>query len=118
MVLLGMAKPPIGAPKLPKDVALELAMIARVPVDQRDQCCDLIHGSVQIVWELDRRATSTEPGQALIDAAQGARTLYKGLGSLKKQDREWLESIRASNPWYVRNVGELPLSVWPLAHLL
>src|SRR2546421_11244535 len=103
MGLLNIANPPIDPPKLPREVALEVATVARVPPEERDQFCDLLQVSVQSVWTLNRGAT--EPSQALIDAAQGSRTLLRGFGSLNKQDSEWVESVRASNPWYGKKVG-------------
>ena len=113
-----MPKPQIiKPPVLRKDVALQVADVAGVPPEERDQFCELVQGTVQTVWELDRRAVSSKPGQALIDAAHAARTLHKALGSLNKEDREWVEKLLTPNPWYGGELRELPLTVWRLAHL-
>jgi hypothetical protein len=113
-----MPSPPINEPpRLHKDVALQVAHVADVPSAERDQFCELVQGTVQIVWELDRRAVSSKPGQALIDAAQAARTLHKAFGELNREDRDWVERLSAPNSYYMGGLRELPLTVWRLAHL-
>ena len=104
-------------PRLCKDVALQVARVADVPLEEQEQFCELVQGTVQTVWELDTRARSTRPGQALDDAAQAARALHKAFLKLNKQDREWLESFLAPNSYYMGRLRELPLTVWRLAHL-
>jgi hypothetical protein len=77
---------------LPKDVALRVADIARVPAEQREQFCDLVYGTVRIVWDW-HRGESTEPGQALKDAADAVRSLHKQLSKLNQADRRWIETL-------------------------
>lgn len=120
--------------ELPKDVALQVAELARVPREERDQFCDLLYGTVQKVWDW---ASGTEPGQALVDAADAARTLDKQLGKLNKSDRLWVERLVAQTipdentrawfernhghridlPWYDGGLAGLQLTVYRLAHL-
>jgi hypothetical protein len=104
-------------PRLGKDVALQVAHVAGVPSEECDQFCELVQGTVQRVWELDRRARSSKPGQALDEAAQAARALHKAFLKLNKEDREWLESFLAPNSYYMGRLRELPLTIWRLAHL-
>jgi hypothetical protein len=131
-----MSKPHASS-VLPKDVALQVAEVARVPLEERDQFCDLVYGTVQIAWDWYRGALSTEPGQALVDAANAARILHKQLGKLKEADRlwverlviqtipdkdtrEWLERLyrrRIDLPWYDGGLSGLQLTVYRLAHL-
>jgi hypothetical protein len=133
-----MPKSPTHAPPvLPKDVTLRVADVARVPAEERDQFCDLVYGTVRIVWEWSRDAMSTEPGQALVDAAAAARFLHKQLGKLNKADRMWVERLVAQTipdkttrewlerdlghridlPWHDGGLGGLQLTVYRLAHL-
>lgn len=113
-----MPKPLINKPpRLRKDVALEVARVAGVPSEEHDQFCDLVQGTVQTVWELDRRAWPSKPGQALEEAAQAARALHKAFGKLNKQDRARLDKLLVPNPYYIGKLRELPLTVWRLAHL-
>jgi len=122
---------------LPKDVALQVAELARVPPEERDQFCDLLYGSMQNVLGWSGGALSTKPGQALVDAADAVRVLYKQLGKLKETDRlrverlvvqtipdkdtrEWLEQRhrrRIDLPWYDRGLNGLQWTVYKLAHL-
>ena len=111
-----MPNPPIN-PRLDKEVALQVAELADVPSGEIDQFCELVQGTVENVWQIDKRARSSKQGQALIDAAQAARTLYKAFGKLNQQDRDWVESLLARNPWYGGRLRELPLIVWRIAHL-
>ena len=104
-------------PRLRKDVALKVACAAGVPSEEHNQFCELVQGTVQIVWELDARARPTKPGQALDEAAQAARSLHKALLKLSNEDREWLESFLKPNSYYVGRLRELPLTVRRLAHL-
>ncbi len=98
-------------------MALQVAHVAGVPSEERDQFCELVQGTVQTVWQLDGRARPSKSGQALDEAAQAARALHKAFGKLNKQDREWLESFLVPNPYYMGRLRELPLTVWRLAHL-
>jgi hypothetical protein len=132
-----MSKSPTHARSvLPKDVALRVADIARVPAEETDQFCDLVYGTVQIAWDWHRGA-STEPGQALVDAAEAVRILHKQLGKLKEADRLWLERLVAQTspdkdtrewlerlhgrridlPWHDGGLRGLQLTVYRLAHL-
>jgi hypothetical protein len=129
-----MPKPPIDKqPVLPKEVALEVADLARVRTEEeREQFCDLVCGTVQIVWEWDRRALSSTPGQALLDAAEAALILHQQLGNLNENDRAWVERLlvqtvpdkdmrewiekeftgrRVDLPWYGGGLRGLQLSV-------
>ena len=116
-----MSSPPTGKrPRLHKHVALEVARVADVPKEEHDQFCELVQGTVEFVWQLDRRALSSKqskPGQALLDAAQAARTLCKAFGKLNKQDREWVEGLLAKDLRYGGGSWELPLTLWRIAHL-
>src|SRR5262249_20295070 len=105
---------------LAKEVALQVAELARVPRENRDRFCDLLYGTVQKVWDCAGTDSSMEPGLALADAANGARTLHKQIGLMKEADRvrieklvvqtipdkgtrQWLEGIhghRIDLPWY------------------
>jgi hypothetical protein len=112
-----MPSSPITSPRLHKDVALQVADVAHVPLKERDQFCELVQGTVQIVWELDRRARSSKLDQTLDEAAQAARSLHKAFSKLKQHDRDWLEYLLARNSYYSGELRELPLTVWRLAHL-
>jgi hypothetical protein len=104
-------------PRLHKDVALNLARIANVPPEEHDQFCELVQGTVQRVWELDRRGRPSKSGQALDEAAQASRALHKAYLKLNKEDREWLEGFLTPNSHYMGKLRELPLTLWRLAHL-
>ena len=122
---------------LPKDVALQVAELAGVPPEERDQFCDLLYGTVQKVWGWSSGALSTGPGQALLDAADAARILHTQLGKLREADRlrverlvvqtlpdkdtrEWLERLhgrRIDLPWYEGGLNGLQWTVYKLTHL-
>jgi hypothetical protein len=113
-----MTSAPINqTPRLSKDVAMQVADLARIPTEERDQFCELVQGTVEIVWQLDRRARSSKPSQAMDEAAQAARSLHKAFLKLNKEDRERLDSLLAPNSYYTGRLRELPLTVWRLAHL-
>jgi len=113
-----MAKPPIDPPKLSREVALQIAAVACVPSEQREQFCDLVQVTVQTVWELDRRATSSTPGQALIDAAQAARTLHNSAGHPEQAGPRMATTIFGFPTSGTQgSYASCPLTVWRLAHL-
>lgn len=113
-----MPSSPINqTPRLQKDVALQVAHVADIPLEEHDQFCELVQGTVQRVWELDPRARPSNPSQAMDEAAQAARSLHKAFLKLNKEDREWLDSLLAPNSYYTGRLRELPLTVWRLAHL-
>lgn len=86
-----------ASPPLPKDVALQVAGSAGVPHEEHDSFCYLLRGTVQRVWS---RARPAKPGPALVRAADATRTLHEALGSLNKEDREWVEGLLAEHPGY------------------
>jgi hypothetical protein len=47
-------------PVLPMKVRLRVADLARVSDEDREEFCDVIQLPVQLIWELNRRATGTE----------------------------------------------------------
>jgi hypothetical protein len=73
-----MPKAPIHPlPKLPIVLAERLAKLAKVPTNERDEFCELLSDSVLRLWKRDRRAISSKPGEALIQAAKAAQTLQQ-----------------------------------------
>jgi hypothetical protein len=81
--------------ELPNQVAEQIAKLASIPAST-PECqyfCDSLCDSVRRIWERDRRAGLSEPGEALKRAAKAARTLNEAVGSLKKADREWVENL-------------------------
>lgn len=100
-----------------RDVALQVATIARVPTEEREEFCQRVCGSMQMIWERDRRAVTPKPGHALLKAADAASTLNEALGSLNKVDREWIERLLALEPWSEGRLRSLSETVWLLAFL-
>ncbi len=101
-----MPKAPIHPlPKLPRVLAERLAELAKVPTNDRDEFCELISDSALRLWKRDRRAVSSTPGQALIQAAKAARTLQQNFFYMNKQDRDWVENIRHSQMQFM--AGEI-----------
>src|SRR5262249_33095851 len=132
-----MPKSLTHAPVLPKNVALQVADMARVPAEETDQFCDLVYGTVQISGGWRRGAPSTRTGRGLVDAPGRRRVLHTQLSKRKEADRLWLETLvartipskdtrewlerlhgrRIDLPWYDGGLGGLQLTVYRLAHL-
>jgi len=125
-----MPKPPTHPPVLPRDVALRVAGLARVPAQECEPFCDSVCHSVQMVWEQDRRSVSSKPrpGRALVQAAQAARALDEAVCSLNKEDREWVDRLVANHAWLAQEerlrdstepfqINELHRTVWLLSFL-
>jgi hypothetical protein len=104
-------------PVLPVNVRLSIAELARIPDNDRAAFCDVIQLPVQLIWELDRRATGTKAQKALIRAAEAARALHEALANLSLDDRGWVEETWAKWPLYEKWLPALPRSVEALAHL-
>jgi hypothetical protein len=120
---------------IPRQVAEEVADIARVPEDQRELFCDAVCYDVEMIWKRDRRAELLKPGdklsgpgEALKKAAQAARTLDQAFGSLTEADRKWVEKLlnQEDSDSKERLIGRFPLgeplrelsfTVWLLARL-
>jgi hypothetical protein len=66
---------------------------------------------VQGVWKRDRRAESSEPGEALKRAAQAAQILNQAFGSLSKSDLGWVENLLNQEPSWSqeRLLGQEPM---------
>jgi hypothetical protein len=107
-------QPPL---ELLRDVALQVAGVAGIPAEECEEFCQRVCGSMQMVWERDRRVMPSKPGRALLKAADAARTLNEAFGSLNKVDREWVERLLALEPWSEGRLCRLPLTVWLLASL-
>jgi hypothetical protein len=88
-----MPHTPTTTHELPRDVALKLARLAKIPPHEVEGFCDVISNTVNEVWSRDRRAVSFRPGKALIAAATAALNLNKALCSLAAEDRKWLVAI-------------------------
>jgi len=139
MVLSGMAKvvTPTVTP-LPKDLLSQVADVACVPAEKREGFCELVQGSVDLVWTWSRRAFfSTEPGQALVDAAEAARNFHQALLRVNTDDRAWLDRLvqhaipskedrndieeatgrNYELPWYEGGLDGLQRTVYQLARL-
>ena len=97
--------PPQLPPKLPSVLAERLAKLAKVPTNGRDEFCKRISETVLSLWKRDRRAVSSNPGRALIQAAKAARTLQQNFFYMNKQDRDWVENIKRSQMQFV--AGEI-----------
>jgi hypothetical protein len=104
------------SPALCDDVA-RVADLADVPPEKRASFYGLLCGTVHAVQS---RARRTKPGPELIEAADAARTLHEALGSLNKDDREWIERLLAELPEWsdaAISLRNLPQTVWLLATL-
>jgi hypothetical protein len=93
--------PPQLPPKLPSVLAKRLAKLAKVPTNERDEFCKRISETVLSLWKRDRRAVSSKPGRALIQAANAARTLQQNFFYMNEQDRGWVENIMRSQVQFV-----------------
>jgi hypothetical protein len=108
-----ITKPPV----LPMKVRLRVAALALVPKENQKLFCDAIQLPLQLVWELDRRATGTKAQSALIRASEAARALNQAFKKLEPDDREWVEGIWAKWPLYEKWLPVLPRSVEAIEHL-
>ena len=90
-----LPSPPM-LPKLPGVLAERLAKLANVPTDNRHEFCGRISDIVQDICKRDRRQTGQRPGRHLTYAADAARTLQKEFFRIKKDDLDWIETIRQS----------------------
>jgi hypothetical protein len=96
------------------EVILEVARLARVPAERKDEFCDLLQLVRRSVCELVRR---TKPGKALVSAADAARALHEAFDRLNPDDRKWVEQLLAKTPRYNQWVSDLPGSVTALSDL-
>ena len=101
-------------PALPMEVKLQIASLACVPEQNREDFYDLIEMPVARIWQVDRRAVGTEAGGALVRAANAARALHEAFANLNPDDREWVEKTFAITP-YKHWLSPLPRAVTGLA---
>src|SRR5664280_1600668 len=101
---------------LPEGVAKQVAELAGIPAGEFPPFYDAICETVQGIWKTDRRAISSKPGRALIKAAEAARTLNEAICSLNKDDREWVERLKAL-PVYQELSREFLLTVSQIDNL-
>lgn len=67
----------------------------------------------------DRRSTGQEPGRRLRYAADAARTLQKEFSRLSKDDHDWVENIKQSQPQFLAGeIGHTETAIWNLANIL
>lgn len=105
-------------PKLPSNVAMQVAELARVPAGEyerfRDDICRIVHQ----FWVRDRRAGSSKPGRALLKAAEAARILNEAICSLNEEDTKWIERLAAQDPYGRELPRPLLLALWRIDRLL
>jgi len=92
--VLNLSKYP--PPTLLSPLVSRLAKIAKVPAEHRKEFRDRISNAMQNAWKRDRRSTGQKSGARLVYAADAARTLQKEFFRIKKDDRDWIETIRQS----------------------
>jgi len=77
-------------------LTMHLAVIARVPQNERDEFHKRISSAILDIWQRDRRAMGTGPGRLLLATAKAARLLENNFLRLKTDDRDWLENFKQS----------------------
>jgi len=105
-------------PPLPHNDALQIAQLARVPEEEHEQFLRCLHGVVADIWMVERRALGSDPGSALVRAAETARALHKVVSKLAPIDRKWVEHLRRRTYDYNHWLRDVPKTVFQLAHLL
>ena len=103
--------------ELPMDVRLQLADLARVPEEKREEFCNAIRLPLRLVWKLDRRAKGTRAGKALVRTAEAARALHEGFADLNADDRKWIDELLDASLEYKLFLPALPRLVRELEHL-
>jgi hypothetical protein len=91
-----MSKPPTATPLVPDEVLLQLAGLARIPAEEREEFYDFVREGVQTAWELNELANSGRAWNksgALVRAAKAALNLYEELANLKQKERDWVQKI-------------------------
>jgi hypothetical protein len=84
-----MARPQNHEPThLPRRVALQLAKLAKVPKNYREEFCQDISDHTLTIWKTNRHALLDK--LALIETAKAARSLNQKFLRMNKQDREWI----------------------------
>ena len=77
-------------PVLPGPVALQLANLAEVPKNYREEFCQDISDHTLTIWKTNRHALLDK--LALIETAKAARSLNQKFLRMNKQDREWINN--------------------------
>jgi hypothetical protein len=102
----------------PANDLLALADLARIPDNHREAFYDLVHWTIALAWVRDRRSLGSKPGKALHRAAIAARKLYDAVTNMDSDDRDWVEQLRCRTRKYGTKLGELPETIYLIAHLL
>jgi hypothetical protein len=121
-----MPKPPVMLP-LRRDV-LRVADRAGISGNDREQFCDYVCETIEMVRKLDRCVVSSKPGDALVKAARAARALNEAVCSLNTSDRDWVNVIADKHPTLAQEkrirgttelfeINELNQTVWLVAAL-
>jgi hypothetical protein len=111
------SNPKQQTPVLPMDVRVQLADLAGIPQQERDQFYDLIQMPVRLVWKLDRRAFNEDAGADLIRVAEAARDLHEAFANLNPGDREWIEYLNTTGIEFYHFLPALPRTVRLLERL-
>jgi hypothetical protein len=101
---------------LPREEALQLATLARVPQEHQESFFDLVHWTMSLVWMRDRRAVGIH-GAQLERAAEAARILHQEFGRLDPLSTKWVEQLWRRTPWYNKWLRDVPETAFRLAHL-
>jgi hypothetical protein len=86
-----MPRPPTNPP--PRPDVKRVAELARIPVDEREPFCDDVGDTVEMVWKLNKRAVSSNSGDALVKAAEAARALHEAFDRLNPDDLKHVEQL-------------------------
>jgi len=109
--------PNLLPPPLPRDDALKLAVLARVPPQEHEQFFDMLRYAVALVWMRDMRAIGGSAGTNLARVAEAARALHHELGKLDPLSQKWVERLRRRTFWYKEWLRDVEVTVFRLAHL-
>jgi hypothetical protein len=109
--------PDLLPPPLPDDVALRLAHLAHVPLEEHEAFFDMLHWTMALVCMRDRRVLGTSAGPALIRVAKAARALHQEFSKLNPLDRKWVERLWRRTFWYRDWLRDVPETVFRISHL-
>jgi hypothetical protein len=108
--------PNLLPPPLPREDALRLAGVARVPPEKHELFFDLAHMTIALVWMRDIRAVGGDTSN-LKRIANAARTLHQELGKLDPLSQKWWEWLWRRTFWYREGIQDVPETVFRLAHM-
>src|SRR6478609_4079464 len=105
----------LPSPRLPRNEAMRISDLARVPPSERELFCDCACGLVEEIWWREQKTAIAKSSSTLMKVAKAARMLHETQLALSAQDKTRVTNILKREPAvFEQQFQRLPQTTWQL----